>query len=98
MKAVGHCLFFLCLLAGTCRAAEINLATMSCAKYQNEMMGPGAPNPTPDPINTMMWLFVYSVSKSGAHVMYGEALAAFGFSLDAECKNNPVESLMDALS
>jgi hypothetical protein len=98
MKAAGYCLLFLCLLAGTCRAAEINLATMSCAKYQNDMMGPGAPTPTPDPINTMMWLFGYSVAKSGAHVMYGEALAAFGFALDAECRNKPVESLLDALS
>ena len=45
----------------------------------------------------MMWLFGYSVGKSGAHVMYGDALAGFGFALDAECKNNPAESLLDAL-
>ena len=45
----------------------------------------------------MMWLFGYAVGKSGAHVMYGDALAGFGFALDAECKNNPAESLLNAL-
>jgi hypothetical protein len=98
MKLFGGCLLVLCLMAGVSRAAEINLATMSCTKYQNEMVGPAAPTPTPDPINTMMWLFGYSVAKSGGHVMYGEALAPFGFSLDAECKSNPIESLLDALA
>jgi hypothetical protein len=43
-------------------------------------------------------LFGYSVGKSGAHVMYGDALAGFGFALDAECKNNPAMSLLDALN
>jgi hypothetical protein len=45
-----------------------------------------------------MWLFGYAVAKSGAHVMYPEALAPFGFALDNECKSNPVESLLDALA
>jgi hypothetical protein len=45
-----------------------------------------------------MWLFGYSVAKSGAHVMYPEALAPFGFGLDNECKTNPSESLLDALA
>jgi hypothetical protein len=40
----------------------------------------------------------HSVAKSGAHVMYGNALAGFGFALDTECKNNSAESLLDALS
>jgi hypothetical protein len=30
--------------------------------------------------------------------MYGDALAGFGFALDAECKNNPTMSLLDALA
>jgi hypothetical protein len=97
MKWSGLLLIFLCW-AGTGRAAEVNIATLTCVKYQNEVIA--APNPAPgsDPINTMMWLFGYSVAKSGAHVMYGDALASFGFALDAECKNNPAESLLDALS
>jgi hypothetical protein len=97
MKWSGLLLIFLCW-TGTGRAAEVNIATLTCVKYQNEVIA--APNPAPgsDPINTMMWLFGYSVAKSGAHVMYGDALASFGFALDAECKNNPAESLLDALS
>jgi hypothetical protein len=98
MKLLGGCALLLCLWAGVCRAAEVNLVTTSCTKYQNEIVGPGAAAPTPDPINIVMWLFGYSVAKSGSHYMYGEALAGFGFALDAECKNNPSESLLDALA
>jgi hypothetical protein len=98
MKMLGGCVLFLCFSAGMCRAADVNLVTTSCSKYQNEIVGPAAPTPTPDPINVVMWLFGYSVAKSGSHYMYGEALAGFGFALDAECKNNPSESLLDALA
>jgi hypothetical protein len=93
------CALLLCLwsFAAASRAAPINLATMTCVRYQNELIAPAVPTPGADAINTMMWLFGFSVGKSGAHVMYGDALAGFGFALDAECKNNPAESLLDAL-
>ena len=98
MRLSAVLLFCAFCCAGMSRAAEVNLATLSCVKYQNEVMAPPTAAPGSDPINTMMWLFGYSVAKSGAHVMYGNALAGFGFALDAECKNNPTESLLDALS
>jgi len=98
MKLMGACVLFVCLCPAISTAAEVNLATTSCSKYQNEIVGPAAPAPAADPINLMMWLFGYSVAKSGSHYMYGEALAGFGFALDAECKNNPNESLQDALA
>jgi hypothetical protein len=79
-------------------AGELNLATLSCSKYENEVLPAAATNPTADSLNTVMWLFGYSVAKSGAHVMYPDALAPFGFALDNECKSNPVESLLDALA
>jgi hypothetical protein len=90
----------LCLAAIPCasRAAELNLATLTCGKYENEVLPAAATNPTADSINTVMWLFGYSVAKSGGHVMYPDALAPFGFALDNECKSNPVESLLEALS
>lgn len=88
----------LCFLAVAAHAAPVNLKAMTCARYQSELMAPAAPAPGFDPINTMMWLFGFSVGRSGAHVMYGDALAGFGFALDAECKNNPAESLLDALA
>jgi hypothetical protein len=93
-----------CLTPLASGAAEINLATLSCDKYENEIVGspdgvPAAePSQRPDPIDTVMWLFGYSVGKAGEHVMYGDALTSFGFALDAECRNNPSTSLLQALS
>ena len=87
-----------CLFPCAGRAAELNLATLSCGKYENEVLPAAVSSPTADTINTVMWLFGYSVAKSGARVMYPEALTAFGFALDGECKSNPVESLLDAVA
>ncbi len=95
--AVLSASWVLLLDTGTAHAAQVNLVTLTCDKYQNELLAAPPATPAADGINTVMWLFGYSVGKSGAHVMYGDALAGFGFALDAECKNNPAESLMDAL-
>ncbi|HEX3948362.1 MAG TPA: HdeA/HdeB family chaperone [Steroidobacteraceae bacterium] len=98
MKFRAALLLCLCWFAASGHAAQVNIATLTCVRYQNEIVAPAAPAPGADSINTMMWLFGYAVGKSGAHVMYGDALAGFGFALDAECKNNPAESLLDALA
>jgi hypothetical protein len=98
MKSFAVIVLAACLLPCMSRAAELNLATLSCQKYENEILPAAASNPAADNINTVMWLFGYSVAKSGAHVMYPEALTAFGFALDGECKSNPIESLLDALA
>jgi hypothetical protein len=105
-----------CLLSSPSPAVQLNLATLSCDKYENEIVGtadisegpsaaapkgplraPTAP-PRPDAINTVMWLFGFSVAKAGDHVMYGDALASFGFALDAECKNHPGLNLLQAVA
>jgi HdeA/HdeB family len=103
MKSTVALLLLACLAPIVGRAAELNLATLSCDKYENEILpaaaqnaGGGAKNV--DSINTVMWLFGYSVAKAGEHVMYGDALTSFGFALDAECKNSPSTSLLEALS
>ncbi len=98
MRLYGALVICLCCFAGASRAAQVNLATLTCVRYQNEVVAPSVPTPGADAINTMMWLFGYSVGNSGAHVMYGDALAGFGFGLDAECKSNPAESLLEALA
>ena len=98
MKLVLGIVLGACLFPCAGRAAELNLATLSCGKYENEVLPAAVSSPTADTINTVMWLFGYSVAKSGARVMYPEALTAFGFALDGECKSNPVESLLDALA
>src|SRR6202011_4116295 len=98
MKLLAAIALGVCLVPSLSRAAELNLATLSCGKYENEVLPAAASNPTADSLNTVMWMFGYSVAKSGAHVMYPEALAPFGFALDNECKSNPAESLLDALA
>jgi len=97
MKLTAATAVVACLLSGSSRAAELNLATLTCGKYENEVLPAAATNPTADSINTVMWLFGYSVAKSGAHVMYPDALSPFGFALDNECKSNPRENMLDAL-
>jgi hypothetical protein len=104
MKPLAALLLAACLIPFASRAAEINIATLSCDKYENEMVGsPDGPaaaaaSQHADSIDTVMWLFGYSVGKAGEHVMYGDALTSFGFALDAECRNNPSTSLLQALT
>ena len=98
MKFLAAIALAICLVPCMCRSAELNLATLTCGKYENEVLPAAATNPTADSINTVMWLFGYSVAKSGAHVMYSDALAPFGFALDNECKSNPAETMLEALA
>jgi hypothetical protein len=91
-------LFLCALLPCAARAAVLNLATMSCAKYENEVLASTLPGYTTDPIDTVMWLFGFSVAKAGQRFMYGDSLTAFGFALDTECKNNPTTTLLEAVS
>jgi hypothetical protein len=95
LVAIALCLS---IVPCACRAAPLNLATLTCGKYENEVLPAAAANPTADSINTVMWLFGYSVAKSGGHVLYPDALAPFGFALDNECKSNPLEALLEALT
>lgn len=76
-------------------AAPLNLGTMNCATYEHDVLGSSAPQ---DPIDTVMWLFGFSVARSGERVMYGNSLTAFGFALDAQCKNNPDSTLLTAVT
>jgi HdeA/HdeB family len=87
-----------CLLPRMSHAAALDLATTTCDKYENEVLPAAAANPTADTLNTVMWLYGYSVAKSGRHVMYPDALAPFGFGLDNECKSNPRETLLQAIA
>jgi len=98
MRFVGVLLCIVVLLPQRSEAVELNLAAVSCSKYENEVLASSTPNDAADPIDTVMWLFGFSVAKSGARVMYGNSLTAFGFALDAECKNNPMLTLLEAVS
>lgn len=107
MRYIGFFLLLAFAIAPACRAGELNLATLSCDKYENEIIGATGEGATgqdadaskrADSIDTVMWLFGFSVAKAGDHVMYGDALTSFGFALDAECKNNPSNSLLTAIT
>ncbi len=79
-------------------AAELNLAVVNCAKYENEILAPPGSGGGADPIDTVMWLFGFAVASAGERVMYGDSLSPFGFALDTECKANPTERLLDAVT
>jgi hypothetical protein len=102
MRALAVLILLACPLLG--RAAEYNLATLNCDRYENEIVGTPDSGPPidaskrPDSIDMVMWLFGYTVGKAGEHLMYGDALESFGFALDAECRNSPSESLLEALA
>jgi hypothetical protein len=98
MKFLAAIALLTCLLPCVSRAGALNLATLSCEKYENEVLPAAVTNPAADSINTVMWLFGYSVARSRSHVMYPDALTPFGYALDDECKSNPRESMLDALS
>lgn len=102
----------MCLLPLAAYAREINLAALSCERFESDIMnapaaeqGPvppahGAPAAAQgeDAVNVVMWLFGYAVAKSGAQVMYGDALQQFGNALDSQCKINPQSRLADAVA
>jgi hypothetical protein len=90
--------FAVALLPQSTRAATLNLATVNCEKYESEVLASTVPGLAADPIDTVMWLFGFAIAKSGERAMYGDSLTAFGFALDAECKNNPGSSLLDAVT
>ena len=104
MPRLGHTpvaaalLFAALLLAQSGHAASLDLAMVSCAKYENEVLASTLPGYTVDPIDTVMWLFGFSIAKAGERAMYGDSLSAFGFALDTECKKNPAKSLLDAVT
>jgi hypothetical protein len=95
---LGLLLMVCVLFTQRAHGAELNLAAVSCSQYENQILASTMPGYKADPIDTVMWLFGFSVAKSGERVMYGDSLTAFGFALDANCKNNPTTTLLAAVS
>ncbi len=98
MKIAAVCAVLVCLLPAMSHAAPIYLGALTCDKYENEIMNAPAASQHEDAVDVVMWLFGFAVAKSGAHVMYGDALQQFGNSLDIECKVHPNNSLLDTLA
>src|SRR5258708_17934954 len=98
MKLFAAIALGLCLTPCISRAGALNLATLTCEKYESEVLPAAASNPTADSLNTVMWLFGYSVAKSGAHVFDADSLNSFQAALLADCAKHPKQALVDALS
>jgi HdeA/HdeB family len=97
LRMIVALFFAAALLPRQSHAVELNLAAVNCAKYENEVLASTLPGSTADPIDTVMWLFGFSVAKAGERYMYGNSMTAFGFALDNECKNSPTSSLLEAV-
>jgi hypothetical protein len=97
MKIVVQFALAVFLLPCASRAAPVDLGSLSCDTYENEIMNAPAAGQHEDAVDVVMWLFGYAVAKSGAHVMYGNALQQFGNALDVECKIHPNSSLLDTV-
>ena len=46
----------------------------------------------------MMWLFGFSVARSGSHIFDADSLQSFQAALLAECTKHPQKSLLDTVS
>jgi hypothetical protein len=100
LKQLAPAVLLACLLPCIAGAYEINLGSMTCDQYEKNIMNPPASSATPgnaDAVDVIMWLFGFAVARSGAHVMYGDALQQFGNGLDSECKNHPQNTLLDSI-
>ncbi len=97
MKILALCALVVFLFPCLGRAGAIDLGVLTCDKYENEIMNAPAASQQEDAVDVVMWLFGYAVAKSGAHVMYGDALQQFGNALDIECKTHANNVLLDAV-
>jgi hypothetical protein len=97
-EVLGMLLIAALLAAQRSHGAELNLAAVSCSQYESEILASTLPGYKADPIDTVMWLFGFSVAKSGERIMYGDSLTAFGFALDAKCKSSPATTLLEAVN
>ncbi|MGA2778613.1 MAG: HdeA/HdeB family chaperone [Steroidobacteraceae bacterium] len=98
MKILTLCAVVACLLPCLSRAVPIDIGILTCDSYESDIMNAPPAAQREDAVDVVMWLFGYAVAKSGAHVMYGEALQQFGNALDLECKTHAKSTLLDAVA
>lgn len=97
-KIGGAIAFAMSLIPCASNAGAVDLATFSCASYQDQILNAAPADQSEDALNFSMWLFGYAVARSGDHAIYGNGLQAFGNALDEECKSRPAASLLDAVA
>jgi hypothetical protein len=97
VKPLALLVFCASLAPAGARASELNLGTMTCSSFAADILNSTEANQRDDALDVVMWIFGYAVAKSGAQVMYGDALQQFGNALDTQCKDNPASPVLDVL-
>jgi hypothetical protein len=97
MKIHAAVLTCLLCLPAVSSAGVFDLATFTCDSYENQILNASPADQTEDAVNFSMWLFGFAVGRAGDHSIYSNGLQTFGSALDADCRNRPTASLLDAV-
>ena len=75
----------------------MNLATLECTAFASRHVELARTDPE-SATTIMMWLFGFSVARSGSQIFEAESLSFFQTALLADCAKNPKQTLFDALT
>jgi hypothetical protein len=75
----------------------MNLTTLECATFASRHVELARTDPE-SATTIMMWLFGFSVARSGSHIFDADSLNSFQAALLADCAKYPKRPLFDALS
>jgi hypothetical protein len=75
----------------------MDLTALECATFASRHIELARTDPE-SATTIMMWLFGFSVARSGSHIFDADSLNAFQTALLADCAKHPKLSLFDALT
>jgi hypothetical protein len=75
----------------------MNLTTLECKAFASRHVELARTDPE-SATTVMMWLFGFSVARSGSHIFDADSLSSFQTALLADCAKHPDHALFDALS
>jgi len=75
----------------------MDLTALECAAFASRHVELARTDPE-SATTIMMWLFGFSVARSGSHIFNADSLSSFQTALLADCAKQPKQTLFDALS
>jgi hypothetical protein len=75
----------------------MNLNTLECTAFASRHVELARTDPE-SATTIMMWLFGFSVARSGSHFFDADSLSSFQTALLADCAKHPTRTLFDALT
>jgi len=75
----------------------MNLTTLECTAFASRHIELARTDPE-SATTIMMWLFGFSVARSGSHIFDADSLSSFQAALLADCAKHPNQALFDALT